>query len=76
MTAVNISVTQKRPPGRPPGRVHADGLNLRLPAEQMRAIDAWRDAQPDKPSRSEAARRLIAAALQAFSALGGRDAAG
>lgn len=27
-------------------------------------IDVWRDAQPDKPSRSEAIRRLVEEALQ------------
>lgn len=28
-------------------------------------IDAWREAQPDKPSRSEAIRRLVEEALKA-----------
>jgi hypothetical protein len=34
---------------------------------QVRAIDEWRRRQPDLPSRSEAIRRLINAALNAVS---------
>lgn len=75
MMPVNVLVQQKRPPGRPAGRVHDGMLGLRLPPEQIQAIDGWRESQPDKPSRSEAARRLIFAALQAATALSGKDGA-
>ncbi len=38
-------------------------LNLALPKSLVRAIDVWRRVQPDIPTRSEAARRLIEASL-------------
>jgi len=33
------------------------------PAKLLKALDAWREAQPEKPSRPEAIRRLLMAAL-------------
>lgn len=30
----------------------------------LAALDAWREAEPDKPSRSEAIRRLVQEALE------------
>jgi hypothetical protein len=36
---------------------------IRLSPKMRSAIDQWREAQPDKPSRSEAIRRLLTAAL-------------
>jgi hypothetical protein len=39
-------------------------LNLALTKSMMRAIDEWRRVQPDIPTRSEAARRLIEASLK------------
>jgi hypothetical protein len=32
--------------------------------EELRALDDWRRAQPDLPSRSEAIRRLVAAGVR------------
>lgn len=63
MLLVNISVEQKRPPGRPPGRKLGETLPLRLTPELMAGVDAWRESQADKPSRSEAIRRLVEKAL-------------
>jgi len=64
MLSVNVSVEQKRPPGRPRGRKFGETLPLRLSPEMLADIDAWIAAQPyPKPSRSEAIRRLLTAAL-------------
>ena len=49
--------------GRP--RVDATPINVRLPPEQVTRLDTWREAQPDKPSRPEAIRRLVEAGLLA-----------
>jgi hypothetical protein len=38
-------------------------LNFRSPPELTKRIDAWAAAQEDKPSRSEAIRRLLKKAL-------------
>jgi metal-responsive CopG/Arc/MetJ family transcriptional regulator len=35
-------------------------VNVRLPAEMLRAIDDWRRKEPDLPTRPEAIRRLLA----------------
>jgi DNA-binding XRE family transcriptional regulator len=40
-------------------------LTLRLPATLRLAVESWTDQQNDKPSRSEAIRRLIEFALSA-----------
>jgi len=56
----NVSNTRKT--GRP--RVDAVQLSVRVPPDQLAELDAWIKAQPDpKPSRPEAMRRLVAAAL-------------
>ncbi|WP_349367954.1 ribbon-helix-helix protein, CopG family [Salinarimonas sp.] len=49
--------------GRPPGSAYADPIPVRLTAEQVAEIDAWRAGQDGAPSRSEAIRRLVAQAL-------------
>jgi hypothetical protein len=36
---------------------------VRLPPDQLGKLDAWREAQDDKPSRPEAVRRIIGKAL-------------
>jgi Arc/MetJ-type ribon-helix-helix transcriptional regulator len=55
-------VTPKRPPGRPAtGRDPV--LTVRLPPSTRLAIESWAKQQKDKPSRSEAIRRLIEIAL-------------
>lgn len=43
--------------GRP--RVDATPITVRVPPSQLASLDAWREAQPDKPSRPEAVRRLV-----------------
>jgi hypothetical protein len=52
----NFRATKKR--GRP-----ATGMDpvlpMRAPKELIDRVEAWAQKQPDKPSRSEAARRLI-----------------
>lgn len=52
----------KNPVGRP--RVDAVALTVRLPPRVLATLDMWIDRQADpKPSRPEAIRRLIVAAL-------------
>ncbi|MEP7240577.1 MAG: hypothetical protein ABI697_06805 [Devosia sp.] len=43
--------------GRP--RVDATPLTVRMPPDQLARLDKWVKAQPDKPSRPEAVRRLV-----------------
>lgn len=38
-------------------------IGVRLQPAQLAQLDAWIDAQDDKPSRPEAVRRLLSAAL-------------
>lgn len=38
-------------------------MNVRLTPERLAVLDAWREAQPDKPTRPEAIRRLVDLAL-------------
>jgi len=56
----------KKKMGRP--RVGSTSINVRLPPDELTALDAWIAKQPDKPSRPEALRRLAKIAL----AKGGR----
>jgi hypothetical protein len=39
-------------------------LSLRAPPALTAEIEAWAERQPDKPSRSEALRRLVEMALK------------
>jgi hypothetical protein len=55
----------KRKPGRPTGRVQNRPFIMRATDDFVGSLDEWRNRQPDKPSRSEALRRLTAAALEA-----------
>ena len=50
--------------GRPAGRTYSSSIPVRLTPAQLEGFDAWREAQPDKPSRSEAIRRLVEEALR------------
>lgn len=63
MPTVNKRTTKKGP-GRP-----ATGQDpvtaIRLSVDMRAALDDWRRGQPDLPSRSEAIRRLVEAALKA-----------
>lgn len=57
---------QKRPRGRPAiGK--GEPVHIRLRPELAAAIDAWIAKQDDMPSRPEAIRRLVEAALAADS---------
>jgi hypothetical protein len=49
--------------GRPPGRVQDRPFQMRVSGVFLRAIDRWRNAQEDTPSRAEAIRRLVEQAL-------------
>jgi hypothetical protein len=40
-------------------------MAFRLSAEKVAAVEAWAARQPDKPSRSEALRRLIDLGMKA-----------
>jgi hypothetical protein len=46
---------------------------FRLSDEKVAEIDAWAARQPDKPSRSEALRRLIDLGIEASSSRGSRS---
>lgn len=63
MSETSIPVVRKKR-GRPPGSAFADPIPVRLTAEQVAKVDAWRAAQPDTPARSVAIRRLVEAALE------------
>ena len=39
-------------------------VGVRLPPDQLAALDAFTAAEPDKPSRPEAVRRLVAKGLK------------
>jgi hypothetical protein len=54
--------TKKRKLGRPP--VDTEALTVRMSAVALKEIDEWRRRQEDLPTRAEAIRRLVAAALK------------
>jgi hypothetical protein len=60
----SIPVNPKKA-GRPAGRDFPVSVQLRLTEGQASAIDDWRRAEVDIPSRSEAIRRLVEEALKA-----------
>lgn len=39
-------------------------VQVRMQPDQLAALDAWRERQPDQPSRPEAVRRIVAKALK------------
>ena len=55
------SVHKKR--GRPAGRSYGETIPMRLSPALKDKVEGWAEKQPDKPSRSEALRRLIELAL-------------
>jgi hypothetical protein len=59
--SVAISDNNKPKRGRP--AVNSLFVGVRLPPDQLAAVDAWAAGQDDKPSRPEAIRRLIAIAV-------------
>jgi hypothetical protein len=53
----------KRKPGRPAGRTQDVPMQMRVSGEFIKTVDDWRNTQPDRPSRSEAIRRLTEQAI-------------
>jgi hypothetical protein len=49
--------------GRPPGRIHGRPFQMRISDEFLASLDRWSRSQPDKPSRAEAIRQLVALGL-------------
>lgn len=72
MKKSRISVNKKKKVGRP--RVYTDRegggaqlIGIRMPPDEVAAVDGWIAAQPEpQPSRPEAIRRLTAAGLQKY----------
>jgi hypothetical protein len=60
MKKATVSASGKRI-GRPP--VGSINIGVRVPPDELAAVDAWIAKQPDKPSRPEALRRLAKIAL-------------
>lgn len=58
----SIDDTKKPKKGRPV--VDTEPVNLRLPREVLDAVDAFRRAESDLPTRPEGIRRLLAEALK------------
>lgn len=53
--------------GRP--KVNATPITVRLPPEQLAALDVWREKQEDQLSRPEAIRRILATATKPATAM-------
>jgi len=53
--------------GRPPGKIQGRILQMRVSDDFIDSIDTWAARQPDKPSRSEAIRRLVELGLKSKS---------
>jgi hypothetical protein len=51
--------------GRPKSTGVGTLIGVRLLPDPLAAVDAWREAQDDKPTRPEAIRRLVDLALKA-----------
>jgi hypothetical protein len=58
------TVTQKKRGRGRPATGQDPHVSLRLPVETIAEAEAWAAQQPDKPTRSEALRRLINLGLQ------------
>jgi hypothetical protein len=56
--AASIPIKPKKR-GRPPSGGRDPFVGFRAPHELLQGIDKWRQAQPDKPSRSAAIRMLV-----------------
>jgi hypothetical protein len=58
--AKSITVkSKKRGPGRPFAGGRDPLVGVRMPPESRKAVEAWAKHQDDKPSLSEAIRRLV-----------------
>lgn len=62
LMCMSIVGTRKAKPGRPP--VGSTSINVRLPPDELSALDAHISLQDDKPTRPEAIRRLVRQALK------------
>ena len=62
MTASIGDIPKKR--GRKPSGGRKDAILVRMPPDQLEAVDVWASGQPDAPSRPEAIRRLVDIALR------------
>ncbi|MCH2240048.1 MAG: hypothetical protein MK060_19420 [Blastomonas sp.] len=62
MSAATISDNKKKM-GRPATGV-GTMIGVRLQPNQLAALDRWIAGQPDKPSRPEAVRRILAGAIK------------
>jgi hypothetical protein len=60
MSAQETLQPRKRGP-KPTGK--GTPIQVRLQPDQLGKVDAWREAQDDKPTRPEAIRRLVEKAL-------------
>lgn len=58
---MSIDSAKKPKKGRPP--VDSEAVNVRLPRDMLDAVDAFRRAEADLPTRPEAIRRLVEKAL-------------
>jgi len=61
----SISVGQTKKGRGRPATGHDPKIALRMPMETRKAVEAWADRQPDKPSLSEAIRRMVEMVLAA-----------
>lgn len=55
-------ISRKRKGPVPTGK--GSPILVRLQPEPLAAVDAWREDQPDKPTRPEAIRRLVEKGLE------------
>lgn len=55
--AKNVGRNVGRKVGRP--KVGATPVNVRFPPNELAALDEWVKAEPDKPTRAEAVRRIV-----------------
>ncbi len=62
MTTQETLISRKRRGPAPTGQ--GVPVLVRLHPEQLAALDAWIESQPDAPSRPEAVRRILAAGLK------------
>jgi hypothetical protein len=50
--------------GRPPGRIQDRPFQMRVSDDFLEAVDQWASQQADRPSLSEAIRRLVEIGLR------------
>jgi hypothetical protein len=65
MNSSRINSAKKSKRGRPP--VDSEAINVRMLADALKSLDAWRRKQEDLPGRPEAIRRLVEIGLRAKS---------